>query len=72
MKPPLCLLLVLSVMAACQSPVQTTTESAEPAQSMRYLPNDSSLSQYALPAWYQDAKLGIFIHWGLYSVPGVG
>jgi alpha-L-fucosidase len=22
------------------------------------------------PAWYDDAKLGIFIHWGLYSVPG--
>ncbi|MFS1526023.1 alpha-L-fucosidase [Microbulbifer sp. 2304DJ12-6] len=21
-------------------------------------------------AWYEDAKLGIFIHWGLYSVPG--
>jgi alpha-L-fucosidase len=23
-----------------------------------------------LPEWYDDAKLGIFIHWGLYSVPG--
>lgn len=22
-----------------------------------------------VPAWFQDAKLGIFIHWGLYSVP---
>ncbi len=22
------------------------------------------------PAWYDDAKLGIFVHWGLYSVPG--
>jgi len=22
------------------------------------------------PAWYADAKFGIFIHWGLYSVPG--
>ncbi len=22
-----------------------------------------------LPEWYDDAKLGIFIHWGLYSVP---
>lgn len=22
-----------------------------------------------LPSWYQDAKLGIFIHWGIYSVP---
>ena len=22
------------------------------------------------PIWYDDAKLGIFVHWGLYSVPG--
>jgi alpha-L-fucosidase len=21
--------------------------------------------------WFQDAKLGIFIHWGIYSVNGV-
>jgi hypothetical protein len=21
------------------------------------------------PQWFQDAKLGIFIHWGVYSVP---
>ncbi|MEZ5141241.1 MAG: alpha-L-fucosidase [Acidimicrobiales bacterium] len=24
----------------------------------------------ALPDWYDDAKLGVFLHWGLYSVPG--
>jgi len=24
----------------------------------------------ALPAWYDDAKLGVFVHWGPYSVPG--
>jgi len=23
-----------------------------------------------LPQWFEDAKLGIFIHWGIYSVPG--
>lgn len=28
-----------------------------------------SLSEYQPPKWYQDAKFGIFIHWGLYSVP---
>ena len=25
----------------------------------------SSLSRHATPGWYQDAKLGIFIHWDL-------
>ena len=29
-----------------------------------------SLNQHPLPQWFDDAKLGIFIHWGLYSVPG--
>ncbi len=28
-----------------------------------------SLSEYRLPEWYKDAKFGIFIHWGVYSVP---
>jgi alpha-L-fucosidase len=35
-----------------------------------YSPTLASLNQHPLPAWYADAKLGIFIHWGLYSVPG--
>ena len=35
-----------------------------------YEPTVESLNQHPLPAWYADAKLGIFIHWGLYSVPG--
>ncbi len=28
-----------------------------------------SLRSYQVPDWYQDAKFGIFMHWGLYSVP---
>lgn len=35
-----------------------------------YTPDWESLATHRLPAWYDDAKLGIFIHWGLYSVPG--
>lgn len=31
-----------------------------------------SLSQYTVPKWYRDAKFGIFIHWGIYSVPAFG
>ncbi len=29
-----------------------------------------SVSSHPLPAWYEDAKLGVFLHWGLFSVPG--
>ncbi|MGZ4732707.1 MAG: alpha-L-fucosidase [Terriglobales bacterium] len=40
------------------------------AQPSHYEPTLESLNQHPLPQWYADAKLGIFIHWGLYSVPG--
>jgi len=42
-----------------------------PAQEAKhYEPTLASLDSHPLPEWYGDAKLGIFIHWGLYSVPG--
>jgi alpha-L-fucosidase len=31
-----------------------------------------SLERYTVPEWYQDAKFGIFIHWGVYAVPAFG
>jgi alpha-L-fucosidase len=34
-----------------------------------YEPTVESLSQHTVPTWFRDAKLGIFVHWGLYSVP---
>lgn len=36
---------------------------------MRYVSKLESLRQHELPRWYEDCKLGIFVHWGLYSVP---
>lgn len=32
----------------------------------------NSLSAYRVPEWYRRAKFGIFIHWGVYSVPAFG
>jgi alpha-L-fucosidase len=34
-----------------------------------YQPNRESLRRHPVPAWYDDAKLGIFIHWSVSSVP---
>lgn len=28
-----------------------------------------SLSEFVMPKWFEKAKFGIFIHWGVYSVP---
>ena len=34
-----------------------------------YENNWESLNKRPVPEWFSDAKFGIFIHWGLYSVP---
>ncbi|WP_405969295.1 alpha-L-fucosidase [Streptomyces sp. NBC_00988] len=34
-----------------------------------YGPTETSLAGHQAPYWFQGAKFGIFIHWGVYSVP---
>lgn len=51
--------LLLPASAACRAQGQK-----------EYEPTLTSLDSHPLPQWYANAKLGIFIHWGLYSVPG--
>ena len=37
-----------------------------------FRPDWASLQSHKTPQWYADAKFGIFIHWGLYSMPAFG
>jgi alpha-L-fucosidase len=37
-----------------------------------YEPNWGSLDKRPVPQWFEDSKFGIFIHWGVYSVPSWG
>jgi alpha-L-fucosidase len=37
-----------------------------------YRPDWETLQKFEIPQWYKDAKFGIFIHWGVFSVPGIG
>jgi len=46
----------------------TASTSAAPHYEAKW----ASLDQRPTPAWFTDAKFGIFIHLGLYSVPGWG
>lgn len=40
------------------------------ATAQQYTPTWESLSAHeAAPEWFQDAKFGIYLHWGVYSVP---
>jgi alpha-L-fucosidase len=38
----------------------------------KYEANWASIDSRPVPQWFTDAKFGIFIHWGLYSVPAWG
>lgn len=39
------------------------------AQQRDYKPDWKSIDKRPVPAWFENAKFGIFVHWGLYSVP---
>lgn len=41
-------------------------------QAKRYEAKWESLDQRPTPEWYLDARFGVFIHWGVYSVPAWG
>ena len=43
--------------------------SAAPTTETNSLPNEPAAQRDARMAWWRDAKFGMFIHWGVYSVP---
>jgi len=40
-----------------------------PLNAQTYQPTWESVDKRPIPAWFSNAKFGIFIHWGTYSVP---
>lgn len=41
----------------------------EKQKAKRYEPTWESLDTRPIPKWFDEAKFGIFIHWGVFSVP---
>jgi alpha-L-fucosidase len=61
-------LLLIALLSACAGPKSPETSDQE-----TYAADWESLSKHdAAPDWFQDAKLGIYFHWGVYSVPAYG
>lgn len=46
--------------------------SAANTEPATYQESWASLTNHLTPAWFEDAKFGIYYHWGPYSVPGFG
>jgi len=62
--------MILKPLAAISAAVITLCAVCSAQGPAKYEPTLESLDRHPLPQWYAGAKLGIFIHWGLYSVPG--
>ena len=37
----------------------------------KYTPDWDSINSRPLPEWYDEAKIGVFMHFGVYAVPGI-
>ena len=48
------------------------TGSFTACEAQKYQPTWESLDSRPIPYWYDEAKFGIFMHWGLFSVPSFG
>lgn len=55
-------LLLFSLLACNSKPAKLTAQQT-------YTTDWTSIDARPIPQWFKDAKLGIFIHWGVYSVP---
>lgn len=62
----------LAAATAGQAPAASRARAAAEASQGRFEARWDSLRHYTCPEWYRDAKLGIYFHWGLYSVPAFG
>ncbi len=60
------LILIVVILAGCG----TSHKNEKQKNQLKYQPTWESLAQHnEQPNWFQDAKLGIYFHWGVYSVP---
>ncbi len=60
------ILLLTIALCSCQKTEKSTTNNEF------YEPTWESLAQHETPEWYKNAVLGIYFHWGVYSVPAFG
>ena len=65
-------LLISILLSGCYQQFKQDKYAETEANANKYENNWESLKAYQIPEWFNDAKFGIFIHWGPYSVPAFG
>ena len=65
-----CVAFICAVCTACSSPMSERVSGGLAEADSKYLADWESLEAHDKePDWFKDAKLGIYFHWGVYSVP---
>ncbi|MET7277103.1 alpha-L-fucosidase [Kribbella sp. NPDC005582] len=63
------IVLVLAFVVSSKVWIWQDDRKAELTTTGPYTADLESLNKHPLPQWFQDAKFGVMLHWGLYSVP---
>ena len=59
--------------SSCTSYKPNIATTASPNGTDVFRPDSASIADnYTIPNWFTDSKFGIFIHWGVYTVPSYG
>ena len=66
----LCAVLLALALAASASADGSSAGAAHAGKN--YTADWASIDSRPLPSWYDDVKIGLFIHWGVFSVPSWG
>ncbi len=67
------LIFIMSCTSEKQDYKPKTDTYISPEGTAVFQPDSASIAEnYTIPDWFRDAKFGIFIHWGVYSVPAFG
>lgn len=69
MKQKFCLFLTVLIINKSTS---HNPQTIEVPQETRYEPTWDSLDTRPIPSWFDQVKIGIFLHWGVFSVPSFG
>lgn len=64
------LVLAFAWTAAAFAYTEVDDRKARMTTSGPYTADPDSLERHPVPQWFSDAKFGVFVHWGLFSVPG--
>ena len=66
--------LITSLNGTIEDPFLRSATNRQLEQNERkiYQPTWESLNTRVAPTWYDEAKIGVFVHWGVYSVPSFG